>query len=314
MNKPHVSVIVPVYNVSKYLTKCLDSLVNQTLEEVELILVNDASPDLKDDAICKSYAKKDDRIRYIIHERNTGQGGARNTGIKSASAELIGFVDSDDWVEPDMYERLLSAILNEDADASQCYFTEHKGEKSQIRKLKKFRKQKDFLNATNVLVWNKLFRKSLFVDNDIFFPVGHSHEDTATLPRLAYFINTMAQVKEPLYHYISARDGATTANYERIFADHSFVYGMIKDFMLSKELWKTHRKYFDKRLIRSLLHDVNRLQNDKILSSIDKEELVREALDRSIQFLEYPERIRRYSLNKTKSSLEWYQFQLNVFA
>jgi len=185
MSSPKVSIIVPVYEVSEYLPRCLDSLVNQTLREIEIILINDASPDPQDDSVCKAYAAADQRIKYHIHAENTGQGGARNTGIKMASAELIGFVDSDDWVELDLYQKLLNALLKEDADASQCYFREHIGEHNQIRKIKKFRKQKDFLNATNVLVWNKLFKESLFTENDIFFPVGHSHEDTATLPRLS---------------------------------------------------------------------------------------------------------------------------------
>ncbi|MEQ9565662.1 MAG: glycosyltransferase family 2 protein, partial [Pseudomonadales bacterium] len=127
MNKPKVSVVVPVYNVSDYVARCLDSLIDQTLNKIEIIVVNDASPDPEDEKICLAYAEKDSRIKYIKHDQNLGLGGARNTGIKHATAKYIGFVDSDDWVETDMFEKLHQAIKKSKADISQCYFMEHKG-------------------------------------------------------------------------------------------------------------------------------------------------------------------------------------------
>ena len=228
MSMPKLSVVVPVYNVSKYLPKCLNTLTNQSFKDIEIILVNDASPDPEDDTICTFFSEKDDRIKYITHQENRGLGGARNTGIKAATSEYVGFVDSDDWVELDMFEKLYKAIRKKDADISQCYFMEHKGGLSNVRKLKRFRKKRDILNATNVLFWNKLFRKELFTKNNIFFPEKHSLEDLATMPRLLYHVESMAHVKEPLYHYIVTRLGALTANYNRIFADHSVVFNIIK--------------------------------------------------------------------------------------
>ena len=307
-----LSIIIPIYKSSDNLVECLDSVINQTLKEIEIILINDASPDHKDHELCKAYADKDKRIKYIIHESNTGQGGARNTGISNARANYIGFVDSDDWIESDMFEKLHTAIQTKKADASQCYFTEHIGSKSNLRKLKKFRKQKDFLNATNVLVWNKLFKKSLFVENNIFFPAGHSHEDTATIPRVAYFIHSMALVKEPLYHYRVNRAGATTTNYERIFNDHSVVFSMVKEFMENRDLWSSHRSYFDMRVIRSLLHDVTRLMRDNSLSEDSKKSMIDAGLNKTVSLLGNPQRINGSSLKEIKSSLQQYRLQLLV--
>ena len=122
----------------------------------------------------------------------------------------------------------------------------------------------------------------------------------------------MAQVKEPLYHYVAEREGATTANYQRIFNDHSAVYGLLKEFMVSHHLWRSHRKYFDKRLIRSLLHHVNRLQKNATLSANAKEEMIKGALGKSVRYLQHPEKIVHYPLNQTKKSLWKYRLHLGI--
>ena len=312
MDSPLVTVVVPIYKSSNYLSKCLDSLIQQTLENIEIILVNDASPDIKDHYLCEQYANQDQRIKYLIHEKNKGQGGARNTGIVNARSNYIGFVDSDDWVEIDMYEKLFTAIKRKKADVSQCYFVEHVGAETNVRKLKSFRPQKDFLNATNVLVWNKLFKRELFIDHEIYFPESHSHEDTATLPRLIYFVNSMALVRQPLYHYLVAREGATTTNYERIFSDHSEVFLLMKQFMIDNEVWNSHRSFYERRIVRSLLHDLSRLIKDDDLQDQEKENLIKNGLEKSIMLFRYPTKIVRSPLLKTKTSLQSYKQKLII--
>lgn len=111
---PKISIIVPIYRVEKYLTTCIDSLMNQTLKEIEIILVDDGSPD-KCGEIAEQYAKKDSRIK-VIHQKNSGLGPARNTGIQAAKGEYIGFVDSDDWANKNMFENLYHAALENNAD------------------------------------------------------------------------------------------------------------------------------------------------------------------------------------------------------
>lgn len=310
MDTPLVSIIVPIYKSSEYLTKCVDSLISQTLREIEIILVNDSSSDPLDDRICKAYVSKDRRIKYLIHEKNKGQGGARNTGIINASASFVGFVDSDDWVEVDMFEKLYRAIEYKKSDISQCFFREHLGTKSKIRRLKKFKKQEDFLNATNVLVWNKLFRKALFIENNIFFPEGHSHEDTATLPRLIYFVNSMARVKEPLYHYMVTREGATTANYSRIFSDHSAAFTTLKKFMIDKKVWDSLRVFFEKRMTKSLIHDVDRLIKESKLKDEEKDVILKYGLEKTAYLFRYPKKIDRSSIHGARKSLEDYRKSL----
>ncbi|MEQ6166306.1 glycosyltransferase family 2 protein [Ekhidna sp. MALMAid0563] len=309
---PKLSVVVPVYNVSKYLPKCLNTLTNQSFKDIEIILVNDASPDPEDDSICTFFSKKDDRIKYITHQENRGLGGARNTGIKAATSEYVGFVDSDDWVELDMFEKLYKAIRKKDADISQCYFMEHKGGLSNVRKLKRFRKKRDILNATNVLFWNKLFRKELFTKNNIFFPEKHSLEDLATMPRLLYHVESMAHVKEPLYHYIVTRLGALTANYNRIFADHSVVFNIIKEYMKHQQVWDRDRPYFEKRVLKSLLHDVKRFAQDDLFTEKEKNKVLNLHLHKSLTFLEKPEEIVIESIDLTEQSLRNYKWKLGV--
>lgn len=112
--KPKVSIIVPIYCVEKYLQECVDSLLKQKLQEIEIILVDDGSPD-KSGEIADDYAKRDERVK-VIHQMNGGLGPARNTGIKAASGEYVGFVDSDDWVKPEMYETLYEVAVRNNAD------------------------------------------------------------------------------------------------------------------------------------------------------------------------------------------------------
>ena len=118
METPKVSVIVPVYNVEKYLDRCMESLLNQTLKDIEIIMVDDGSPD-NCPKMCDEYARKDSRVR-VIHKKNAGLGMARNSGLEVATGEYVAFVDSDDYVSCEMYEAMYNAIVIHDADAVLC--------------------------------------------------------------------------------------------------------------------------------------------------------------------------------------------------
>ncbi|MBA6153572.1 glycosyltransferase family 2 protein [Gelidibacter maritimus] len=116
--KPKISVIVPVYNVEQFLSKCIDSIINQTYENLEIILVNDGSPD-NCGFICDEYGKKDNRIK-VIHQKNKGLSGARNSGLEIASGDYIGFIDSDDWIHEKMYDTLITQLLLHQCDLTNC--------------------------------------------------------------------------------------------------------------------------------------------------------------------------------------------------
>ncbi len=118
--EPLVSVIVPVYKVEKYINKCLDSILSQTYRNIEIILVDDGSPD-RCPEICDEYARKDNRVK-VIHKENGGVSSARNRGIEESNGEYITFVDADDWIEPDMYEKMVKNLIDSNADSVFCGF------------------------------------------------------------------------------------------------------------------------------------------------------------------------------------------------
>lgn len=135
ITKPKISIIVPVYKAEPYLKKCIDSILNQTFKDFELILVDDGSPD-RCGEICDEYALKDSRIK-IIHKENGGQSSARNVGLDIAQGEYIGFVDSDDWIEPDMYKKLFKVLKNDNVDMAICNINSIKDKKLRDRKKEK---------------------------------------------------------------------------------------------------------------------------------------------------------------------------------
>lgn len=188
VDKPKISVIIPVYKVEPYLRKCLDSIVNQTYRNLEIILVDDGSPD-NCGAICDEYAARDERIQ-VIHKPNGGVSSARNVGLAAATGEWLGWVDSDDWIEADMYEVLLKGAKKYGADIAVCsrmeifknerIFRGWQEEKSLDRKA-----GLELLLENDVMqnyCADKLFRKSLW--DGIAFPEGRTFEDIAVMYRL----------------------------------------------------------------------------------------------------------------------------------
>lgn len=170
MNEPLVSVIVPVYKVGKYLDKCVESIVGQTYKNLEIILVDDGSPD-NCPAMCDKWAERDSRIK-VIHKQNGGVSSARNAGIDAAQGEFIGFVDSDDWLEPDMYDCLVKNALEYNADISRCgYFVDWSDHTSYVGSTEKKKNLPDDVEARREMLatyhgtsalWNKVYRASLF--------------------------------------------------------------------------------------------------------------------------------------------------------
>ena len=247
---PKVSIIIPVYDVSKYLRKCLDSVINQILKEIEIIIINDCSPDPKDDEICTEYAKKDKRIVYVKHEKNLGPGGARNTGIKIAKAEYIGFIDSDDWIDYDMFSELFNSILETDSDIVGCGFV-LTNNNSIIKKIV-FRANTVYLNQKNYLeiehkACNKIIRKNLFIENNIFFPEKIFHEDLATMPRIFYYANAITYISKCHYYYFQRDSSTVHAHSNKHVDDYFKVFQILKDFYQERNIFDTmHQSYLGK--------------------------------------------------------------------
>ncbi|MCQ2102485.1 MAG: glycosyltransferase [Fibrobacter sp.] len=212
MDTPLISVIVPIYKVEPYLRRCLDSIVNQTYTNLEIILVDDGSPD-GCPAICDEYAAKDNRI-VVIHKENGGLSDARNAGLDICKGEYISFVDSDDWIEKNYIEHLLTLIKNEHADIAIANhqlictngFIEYKGVfNNKIFHHSKFMKEL-IINAPIqfIVAWGKLYKREIF--NDVRFPIKKIHEDQYTSYRLFYNAHKIVTTKKILYNYLKRPD------------------------------------------------------------------------------------------------------------
>lgn len=213
-----ISVIVPVYKVEKYLPQCVESIQNQTYRDLEIILVDDGSPD-GCPQICDAYAKKDDRIK-VIHQANKGLSGARNAGLNMATGEYIAFVDSDDFILPHMFEILHQEMMAAKAALGICsYVKVDANGKSQdnispikdevltgYEVLKKLPQEKGWYYIT---VWNKLYKKELF--DNLRFPEGCMHEDEMIIHKILLACKTVVTVAEKMYCYRNTENSLMTA-------------------------------------------------------------------------------------------------------
>ena len=251
MEEVAVSIIVPVYNVAKYLRDCLDSLVNQSLKNIEIICINDGSTDNSLE-ILEEYAKKDSRIK-IVTIKNRGIAIARNYGIEFAKGKYIGFVDSDDYVNEYMFEKLYISCEQNDLDLSMCkisLFDNQTGEVNNdlnyynLAVFKNFDKEvfnsddtKSFTNDIVVNVYNKLYRKSLLVDNSIYFPAHLIFEDEVFFIKTYLNAKRISVVNEFLYYYRLNREGSITyLKKENNYVDMVYIYQ--KEREIFKELGK----------------------------------------------------------------------------
>jgi len=204
-----ISVVVPVFRAEAFLDECILSLIRQDYKDLEIILVNDGSPDRSGD-ICDYYAKLDNRIR-VIHKPQGGVSDARNTGISAATGEYIGFVDSDDFISSSMFSTLLSNLQEEDADISICGHkrTNEKGKpflpfmksKKKIRCFSSEKGIRDLLSLGGYesFLWNKLFRREHF--EDVFFPVGRLYEDFSSVYKVFHKAKGIVYDSTALYFY-----------------------------------------------------------------------------------------------------------------
>lgn len=207
MNEPLISVIVPVYNVEPYLDRCVESIVNQTYRKLEIILVDDGSPD-NCPQMCDAWAERDARIQ-VIHKENGGLSDARNIGMSIASGELMGFVDSDDLIREDMYRLLYDNMTANDSDISCCgvkmIFDDGSPERMLTRESCCVLEAEDIMRAVikedwlKQPVWYKLYKTGLV--KDIQFPVGKYHEDVFWTYRAVGNAKRVSIFDEPCYYY-----------------------------------------------------------------------------------------------------------------
>lgn len=272
--KPKVSVILPIYNVGKYLRQSLDSLINQTLKEIEIICVNDGSVDDSYD-ILEEYQAKDSRIK-VIHKENKGTGAARNDGLRLAAGECIGFVDPDDWVKPNMFERLYNLIKEKDLDIAMC-MPDGYDEKNGVNRPFPYFVDDNFKNIIDdrifnwrdlspfqypMCVWNKLYTKELFDKNNIDFAEGLDFEDHKVIFGTLLTAEKIFFIREKLYVYRFNREGSVLTDNNRRLIDHIEIFNIVEELMKKTETFVPLRNDFLTYKIHNLLYYYSMIKDE----------------------------------------------------
>lgn len=219
-----ISVIVPIYNSEQYLCRCIDSILNQSYNNIELILIDDGSTD-RSGLICDEYLKKDNRIK-VLHKKNGGLSDARNKGIEIAKGQYIGFVDNDDYIEIDFYETLYKLAKSNNAMVAMLSYNVIKNNKLKARNesnnsyiLEREEAIKQLLFDENVqnYVWNKLYANEVI--NDIRFPVGVNYEDINFMYDVFKKMNRIVCLDSPKYNYYFRENSLVNTNSHTMFID-----------------------------------------------------------------------------------------------
>lgn len=225
-----ISVIVPIYNLQNYIDRCIKSIINQTYQNLEIILVDDGSTDDSRE-ICDKWEKADKRI-HCIHKLNGGLSSARNVGIDNATGNFIAFVDGDDWIDSRMYETLYTAIAATNGEIAMCgmYLSDGKRKrkykcisKAQIYDKKSVIKEILLEHSVDVSVCNKLYRKEVF--ESLRFPLGENNEDAAVVLGSIENVSRAVHVGVPLYYYFQ-RDGSISNTYSKNNLDSLYKHSL----------------------------------------------------------------------------------------
>lgn len=279
-----ITVVVPIYKVERYLRRCVDSILLQTYKNLEIILVDDGSPD-SCPLICDEYADIDKRVR-VIHKSNGGLSDARNAGIEVANGKYIAFVDSDDYIDERMYEVLYKNLTDNNADISVCEFVKiHDGariDSSPIKesvklfnKLQTMNNLYDDLYLQTVVAWNKLYKKDIF--KSIIYPFGKINEDEYVIHLILNSANNVVYTNLQLYYYVQRTDSIMGGKYSLkrldalnalmirmnffenmgynelfIKAYYSYMYSIKNNYTLIRKNYPEEKEIYNKLRIKSI--------------------------------------------------------------
>lgn len=218
---PHISIIIPIYGVERYIERCARSLFEQTFEDIEYIFVNDCTKDASIEilqSVIEDYPNRKSQIKILNHETNNGLPQARKTGVIEAKGDYILHCDSDDWLELDMCEKLWKAVDQNSADVVICDYYEDTGSERKIKAIIEDDRNSIFYNHFTCQrvcsVWNKLIKRSLYSE-DIIYPVANMGEDFALIIQLFYKVKKVVYIHLPLYHYFINENSITNAKSEQ---------------------------------------------------------------------------------------------------
>lgn len=251
---PRVSVIVPVYRVEKYIGRCVRSLFEQTLKEMEFIFVDDCSPDRSIqvvEEVINEYPERKAQVRILHHSQNRGVSFVRNTGLQAATGDYIIYCDSDDWVESRMYERMLTKALETGADIVGCDFYEEYASRSVLRRQMFPDNNQDCIGQMlegklHCATWNKLIRKELYERNDVVFPEGvNMWEDVSTVIPLCFYAVRIVHLPEACYHYSCDNTGSYCGQMSRSSLENLVVaISLLEKFFRKHGLYERFEKDF----------------------------------------------------------------------
>ncbi len=288
-NTIKVSIIIPVYNVESYIVQCLNSLINQTLNDIEIILVDDCSTDTSG-TICDEYAAKDNRIVVIHNQKNIRQGLSRNKGIDIAKGEYIGFIDADDYIDSDFYEKLYTAVEINKSDISKTEAIKLHSDGRKIKQLNLNKKIRNGIkNKTPLFLlfthqhWTAIFKRDLLINNGIGYPDIRNAQDNVFLLHVNYFAKSISLVSDTFYYY--RQHSLSTVSVK----EEPFFNSILQSFKLYVDFINTHnmdKKYYDLFFIRSFKKIIIRYKEMDKVTELDeyKREYVKTALNIMSQY------------------------------
>lgn len=247
---PKVSLIIPVYNVQDYIEKCLDSVVNQTIDDMEIIIVNDGSKDQSKQKI-ENYLEKYPKIKYLEKE-NGGLSDARNYGLKFARGEYVAFLDSDDYVEKNTYEEMYNLAKKEKSDMVECDFIWEYPNKIREDIGVLYSSKKEMIEKARVVAWNKLIKREIIEKTNLQFPVGLRYEDVEFFYKMVPYISKVSFVKKCLIHYVQRGD--SIANTQNIRTKEIFkVLDNVIKYYKENNLYNEYKQELEYIYVRFLL-------------------------------------------------------------
>ncbi len=308
--KSDISIIVPIYNAEKYINKCIDSLINQTKKEIEIILINDGSTDNTEKLL---KLNKDKRIKYFKNT-NQGIGKTRNFGISKATSKYIMFCDSDDYYEPNMCELMYKEIEDNNLDLVICdFYREYDNGTIEPERIPTFaytslKEKPNLIRTVNLSPWNKIYKKDLLVNNKIYFEESLKYEDTPFVAKALDCANKIGKIDKCLNHYLIHEQSETTIRDRRCF-----------DILKIMDIIRTYFK--DKKYIKEDLDKltVRVITNYTIQQRVQKDpKVAKEFIDEAFKYLKkevpnyknnkyYPERgFLRRTIEKNKTLTKIY--------
>ena len=308
--KIKISVILPIFKCEDYLNECLQSVRSQTFENIEIICVDDCTPDNSVN-IVEHHALSDERIRIIRHERNLGLGGARNTGIRAATASFIAGVDADDRMHVNMLETLWNESGSGFYDIVNCGFNRITAD-GQLESTQRFPNRTysngnslNIFGVVNPAFWNKLWRRSLFTENEIWFPHHLFYQDSVTTPRILFKACNIRLIEAVLYDYRIRTGSVTNTASPKHIIDYFSGADVLHDFLEKEGLEERYSNEILKFLDRALMHHaINGARKHFALEPAKLRQYLCHMLEFKLGYIECRNRLKKRPLEELMSMLQ----------